>query len=49
MINLNGYADDHSLNKKFRADNRTEENSTIRSLELCMSDIKDWMDSSRLK
>ena len=49
MINLNGYADDHSLNKNFRADNRTEEISTIRSLELCMNDIKDWRDSNRLK
>ena len=40
MINLNGYADHHSLNKNFRTDNRTEEISTIRSLELCMNDIK---------
>ena len=49
MINLNGYADDHSLNKNFRADNRIEENSVIKSLEACMDDIKDWMDSNRLQ
>ena len=49
IINLNGYADDHSLNKNFIANNRVEETSTIRSLELCMTDIKDWMDSNRLK
>ena len=49
MINLNGYADDHSLNKNFRADNRIEEISTIRSPEACMNDIKDGMDSNRLK
>ena len=49
MININGYADDHSLNKNFNADNGVEETSTIRSLELCMTDIKDWMDSNRLK
>ena len=41
MINLNGYADDHSLNKNFSADNKIEETSTIRSLELYMTDIKD--------
>ena len=49
MINLNGYADDHPLNKNFKADNRIEEVSTITSLEVCMNDIKDWMDSNRLK
>ena len=49
MININGYADDHSLNKNFSANNRIEETSTIRSLELCMTDIKDWIDSNRLK
>ena len=32
LINVNGYADDHSLNKNFRADNRIEENNTIKSL-----------------
>ena len=41
MINLNGYADDHSLSKNFRADNRTEEISTIRFLEVCINDIND--------
>ena len=49
MINLNGYADDHSLNKNFRGDKRIEENSVIKSLKVCMDDIKDWMDSNRLK
>ena len=49
MINLNGYTDDHSLNKNFRADNRIEENSAIKSLEACMDNIKDWGDSNRLK
>ena len=49
MNNINGYTVDHSLNKNFRANNRIEEISTIRSLELCMNDIKDWMDSNRLK
>ena len=48
-INLNGYADDHSLQKNFKADNRIEETSMIRSLELYMNDIKDLMDSNRLK
>ena len=41
MINLNGYIDDHTLNKDFRADNRIEENSAIKSLEACIGDIKD--------
>ena len=49
MINPNGYADNHSPNKNFRADNRTEEISVIKSLEVCMNDIKDWMGSNRLK
>ena len=49
MININGYADDHSLNKNFSANNRIEETSTIRSLELCKTDIEDEMDSNRLK
>ena len=49
MINLNGYTDGHSLNKNVNANNRVEETSTFRSLELCMTDIKDWMDSNRLK
>ena len=49
MINLNGYADDHSLNKNFRAHNRIEENSAIKSGEVCIDDIKDWMDSNGLK
>ena len=49
MVNLNGYADDHSLNKTFNANNRIEETSVIRSPELGMNDIKDWMDSNRLK
>ena len=49
MININGYANDHSLNKNFSANNRIEETSAIRSLELCITDIKDWMDSNRLK
>ena len=48
-INLNGYADDHFLNKNFRANNRIEEISMIKSLELCMNAIKDWMDSNRFK
>ena len=48
-INLIGYADDHSLNKNFRTDNRIEEISMIKSLKLCMNDIKDLMDSNRLK
>ena len=49
MINLNGYADDHSINKNFRADDRIEEISMIKFLEACVNDIKDWMDSNRLK
>ena len=43
MINLNGYADDHSLNKNFRADDRTKEISVIKSPEVSMNDIKAWI------
>ena len=43
LINLNGYADDHSFNKNPRTDN-----SVIKSLEVCMNGIKDWMHSTRL-
>ena len=49
MINLNGYADDHSLNTKFKSDNRIEENRATEFLEAYMDDKKEWMDSNRLK
>ena len=39
-VNLNGYADDHSLDTNFKADNRTEENRAIEFLETCMDDIR---------
>ena len=48
-ISLYGYADDHALKVNFKADNRNAETSCISDIEKCMCDIKEWMDSNRLK
>ena len=45
---LNGFADDHSLNKGFRPDHE-EEVSTISELEGTLANINSWMGENRLK
>ena len=48
-VSINGFANDHSLDKSFPGASRTEENNTIQTLESTLNDIKGWMDSNRLK
>ena len=42
-INLQGFADDHFMHKKFRANNRDEEISTIQELSSAFGNVSDWM------
>ena len=45
-IYVNGYADDHALDKAFDARSCEDEHETICRLENCISDIKVWMDKT---
>ena len=50
-IDIHGYADDHVVKGKFRAewnDNKIEL-ATIQKLESCLDGIKTWMDVNQLK
>ena len=50
LINLHGFADDHTITDSFRPDCNTEaEGNVIRSLEGCTTSIKWWMDENRLQ
>ena len=45
---LNGYADDHTLQKNFKP--KTEqEKIMMATFEKCMYDVKSWMNGNRLK
>ena len=46
---LNGFADDHSVRSTFKAGNPDEESSTLKLMEECMTEVKKWMTSMRLK
>ena len=48
-IYVNGYADDHALDKTFDARSCEYEHETINTLENCILDIKVWMDKNHLK
>ena len=48
-VTLQGFADDHFAHKRFKASSRDQETSTITTLESTMLNIKNWMDSARLK
>ena len=45
---LNGFADDHSLKRSFKADDRNAEHTTISTLQNCLKNVKLWMDENRL-
>ena len=45
----NGFADDHSLKRSFKADDRNAEHTTISILQNCLKDVQLWMDENRLK
>ena len=46
---LHRFADDYSLKRSFKADNRKAEHSTISILQNCLKDVRLWMDENRLK
>ena len=48
-LHLSGFADDHSVRREFNANSRTDERSTMASLESCMLTIKSWIDAVHLK
>ena len=45
-LQLNGYADDHSIWKCFKPE---DESATIAAIKLTMLDVKYWMDAVHLK
>ena len=47
-VDLNGSADDHSLKNTFRANDRLAEKQSIHTLELCLGEVKIWMDENQL-
>ena len=48
-LHLSGFAEDHSVRRKFNTNNRNDERNTMASLESCMLTIKSWMDTVHLK
>ena len=48
-VGLNGFADDHSLKRSFKADDRKAEQSIISALQNCLVNVKTLMDENRLK
>ena len=48
-MELNGFANDHSVRKNFDAKSRMEEYTVIATIERPMLEIKKWMDAVRLK
>ena len=48
-LQLSGFADDHSIRRSFKANNRQEECETNAKLEQCLLNVKKWMDEARLK
>ena len=48
-LELNGFADDHSINMSFKAKDTNHEKYCITSLENCAISINDWMNQNRLK
>ena len=47
-IDLNGYADDHALQKNFKS-NTEQEKIMMQTFEKCMFDVESWMNGNRLK
>ena len=46
---LSGFADDHSVRKEFRANDRYAELQTKEEIEECMVNVRSWMDWVRIK
>ena len=45
-ISRYGYADDHAVCRSFKASDKISEMETIKSLENCAIQIKNWMDTN---
>ena len=48
-LQISGFMDDHSVRTSFHANDRTAELATKETMESCMLNIKQWMDTARLK
>ena len=48
-VHLSGFADDHSVRKELKANDRSAELQTKNDVEECVVDVKSWMDQVRLK
>ena len=48
-LEISGFADDHSICKSFKANNRKQELKVKKHQEHCMLNIKKWMDQMQLK
>ena len=48
-VGLNGFADDHSLKRSFKADERKAKQTVISALQNCLMNVRTWMDENRLK
>ena len=42
-VGLNGFADDHSLKRSFKADDRKAEQTIISALQNCIMNVKTWI------
>ena len=49
VMDLNGFADDHSVNKLFNPNDRKDELRTIESLKSSLENINSWMSLNRLQ
>ena len=48
-LQLNSFADDHSVRRSFKASSRKKECATNAILEQCLLNVKKWMDEAQLK
>ena len=48
-LHLSGFADNHSVKKEFRANDRNAELQTKEEIEECMGNVRSWMDWVRPK
>ena len=48
-VSIKGYADDHSLRRTFKPNDRNDEAPCVKDLQLSVGDIAKWMASMRLK
>ena len=48
-ISISGFADDHSLQKAFRAGDVTDEQRSVNEIESCLIKVGTWMNENRLK